>query len=491
MKVELRDITKRFGALAANDGVTLTVESGTIHGLLGENGAGKSTLMKVLAGYLAPDAGGIRLDGAPGRFASPADAIARGVGMLYQEPHDFPALSVVDNFLLGRPGGMLLSRAAARRELAELGARFDFRLPPDLPAGSLGLGERQQLEILRLLALGVRVLVLDEPTTAISAQQKGKLFAALRKLAGEGRTILFVTHKLEEARELCGRVSVLTRGRVAGEAAMPCPTEDLVALMFGQAIPRVVRAGVEPGAPRLQLEDVALKDWRLGVTGFSVEVRAGEIVGLAGLEGNGQQLLLRACAGLHRPASGRLALDGRELTGRGYRAFRSSGVAYVPADRMAEGLVVGMSLAEHAALVSADRSFRVRWDEAARAAGRCIAEYRVKGRPEDRVEALSGGNQQRALLGLLPADVRLLLMEHPTRGLDVESAEAIWGRLMERTRAGTSIVFASADLDELLDRSDRILVFCAGRVSQPLDARTTNVDRLGELIGGVNSEQNQ
>jgi ABC-type uncharacterized transport system ATPase subunit len=484
MKVELVNIHKHFGPVRANDGVTLTIEPGTLHGLLGENGAGKSTLMKVLSGFISADSGEILLEGKPVRMASPAEAVSLGVGMLHQDPLDFAALSVLDDFLLGSPGGLMPDRARARRELMELAAQFDFSFDPDAPISSLGIGERQQLEIVRLLWLGVRVLILDEPTTAISAQQKARLFAALRKLAAQGKTVIFVSHKLEEVEELCGKVTVLARGKVTGETAMPCPTDQLVQMMFGQVITLGKRTPIPLGEPVVQLDQLTVSDWRLEVKQLSLEIRAGEVIGLAGLEGSGQRLLLQACAGLLRPLAGRVCIAGRDMTGQPYGRFLETGVAYMPAGRLEEGLIGGMTITEHTALAERKQPFLVNWAEAQQTTAQRIEKYNIKGRPTSQVEELSGGNQQRTLLALLPPQLKLLLMEHPTRGLDIESIEYIWSLLLKRTEQGTAIMFASSDLDELLDRSDRILVFFGGRVAKAIDARKAMVEQLGELIGG-------
>jgi simple sugar transport system ATP-binding protein len=487
MKVELVNIHKHFGPVRANDGVTLCVEPGTLHGLLGENGAGKSTLMKVLSGFISADSGEILLDSQPVHLTSPTQAVTRGVGMLHQDPLDFPALRVLDSFLLGCPGRMIPDRVRACCELTELAVQLDFKLDPDATVSSLSIGERQQLEIVRLLWLGVRVLILDEPTTAISAQQKAKLFAALRKLAEQGKTVIFVSHKLEEVEELCGKVTVLARGQVTGEAAMPCPTERLVQMMFGQAITLGKRSAVPLGEPAIQLDCITVSDWRLEVKNLTLSVQAGEVIGLAGLEGSGQRLVLQACAGLLHPTAGRIRIDGKDVTGQLYHRFLKAGVAYMPAGRLEEGLIAGMTLTEHVALAERRQPFLVNWSAAAQTAAERIQEYNIKGRPTTSVEELSGGNQQRTLLGLLPPHLKLLLMEHPTRGLDIESTEYIWGLLLNRTRLGTAVIFASSDLDELLDRSDRILVFFCGRV-RALETRQTNVEQLGELIGGKGCE---
>jgi len=484
MKVELRDIHKTFGPVHANAGITLCIEPGTLFGLLGENGAGKSTLMKVLSGFISADRGEILLDDRPVHMTSPAQAIALGVGMLHQDPLDFPALTVLDNFLLGSASGLRLDRAQARRALTQLAHEFDFTLDPEAQVARLSIGERQQLEIVRLLWLGAQVLILDEPTTAISAQQRIKLFAALTKLAQQGKTVIFVSHKLAEVEELCHQVTVLARGKVTGQVMMPCPTRELVQLMFGQDITLSKRVPAPPGEVVLQVEGLAVSDWRIEVKKLNLEVRAGEIIGLAGLEGSGQRLVLEACAGLRRPAAGRIRIRGKDLAGQPYGRFLEAGVAYMPANRLEEGLITGMTLTEHVALAERSRAFLVDWAAATRRTVERIATFNIKGRADTRVEELSGGNQQRMMLALLPPNLSLLLMEHPTRGLDIESTEYIWNLLLERTQHGTAIIFISSDLDELLDRSNRILVFFGGQVSAPLDVREVNVEQLGELIGG-------
>jgi simple sugar transport system ATP-binding protein len=369
--------------------------------------------------------------------------------------------------------------------LAALAAQFDFSLSPEAPLASLTVGERQQLEILRLLWLGVRVLILDEPTTAISAQQRVKLFAALRKLAEQGKTVLFVSHKLEEVQDLCGKVAVLRRGQVAGEVTLPCATDHLVQMMFGQVLSQGQCACVELGAPVLELDRLTLSDSRLTIADLSLQVRAGEVIGMAGLEGSGQRLLLRACAGLLHPLFGRVCVVGRDMTGRPYRQFLDAGVAYLPMGRLEEGLIAGLTLTEHVVLVERKRALLVDWRAAAESAERRIRGFNIVGKPWTQVQELSGGNQQRTLLALLPPNLKLLLMEHPTRGLDIESTEYIWKQLLERCQQGTAIIFASSDLDELLERSDRILVFFSGRVAAPLDARRVTIEQLGQLIGGM------
>ncbi|MFQ5594279.1 MAG: ABC transporter ATP-binding protein [Anaerolineae bacterium] len=485
MKIELREIRKYFGPVRANDGITLTLEEGSIHGLLGENGAGKTTLMKVLAGYLTPDSGQIALASTPASFSSPADAIRAGIGMLHQDPLDFPSMTVLDDFVLGRDTGLRQNRAAARESLIDLARRFSFDLDPQVEVGRLTIGERQQLEVLRLLSLGVEVLILDEPTTGISANQKAALFDMLRQLAHkDGSTVVFVSHKLDEVQELCDEVTVLQQGRVAGREAMPCPVDQLVHLMFGQVFKPTARERVELGPPALQLRDLTVQTGRVTVSNVNLDVRAGEVIGLAGLLGSGQRPVMQACAGLLRPQAGHVVLDSQEMTGQPYNRFVERGVAYVPAGRLEEGLIAGLSLAEHCLLAAPPERFVIDWPAAYQLAAERIEHFHVVGKPDTLIEALSGGNQQRMLLALLPPALRLLLLEEPTRGLDVESADWVWTQLLQRRHQGTAILFTSADLDETMGRSDRIVVFSGGQVTGVLDATETSVEQLGHLIGG-------
>jgi simple sugar transport system ATP-binding protein len=487
MKIELCDIKKHFGPVRANDGISLTVEPGTIHGLLGENGAGKTTLMKVLTGFLSADGGETRLDGRAVRFASPAESIQHRIGMLHQDPLDFPPLKVLDNLLLAFGRRLFPDRRQARRTLRELSQRFNFSLDPDARVTSLTVGERQQLEILRLLALGAEVIILDEPTTGISAPQKVLLFATLHRLAKqEGKSIIFVSHKLEEVEELCDRVTVLRQGKVTGHIEAPFSTDQLVQLMFGQSLPQSQRPAVDLGPPLLTLQDATVQTYRLTVPHMSLEVRAGEVVGLAGLEGSGQRLMLQLCVGLQRPSGGRVLLAGQDFTRRSYRDFLAAGVAFLPAGRIEEGLIRGLTLTEHYVLAQRGKQpFFVDWAGAAAGMRQKIDRFDIRGNAHTPVEALSGGNQQRTLLSLLPSGLRLLALEHPTRGLDVESAMWVWDQLLERRRSGTAILFISADLDELLEYSDRIVVFSGGEMAPAMDTTRTTAEHVGYLIGGV------
>ncbi len=484
MRVELRNIHKHFGPVHANAGITLTFEEGKIHGLLGENGAGKSTLMKILSGFYRPDEGEIYLDGRRVSFHHPSDALRQGVGMLHQDPLDFPVMTVLENFMAGSPGGMVPDKRKARKALKALGEQFGFHLDPDATVASLTVGERQQLEILRLLWLGARVLIFDEPTTGISAQQKERLFQALRRLAAEGRTIIFVTHKLYEVQELCDTAAVLRLGKLMGQRTAPYDLDDLVKLMFGRVLKMERKPPIPLGEPIFRVEDLAVESARVRIRNVHLEVRAGEVIGLAGMEGSGQRFLLRACAGLLRPTSGRVWFHGREMTGRSYLDFYQAGATYLPATRLEEGLLPGLRVADHLLLARGPRGFFVNEKHARDLAEAAIRTFNIRGRPDSMVEALSGGNQQRLLLSLLRPNLSLLFLEHPTRGLDMESTLWVWEQLLERCRQGTAIFFMSSDLDELLNYSDRILVFFAGQVSAPLPAEDLDTESLGRLIGG-------
>jgi len=490
MDIQLQHIHKRFGAVHANNDISATFRGGQIVGVLGENGAGKSTLMKILSGFQPADDGTILLNGVPAAYHNPQGALAAGIGMLQQDPLDVGAFTVVENFTYGahNGAGWRLNRRAARIRLREQCARFGFDIDPDAPVSSLSIGQRQQLEIARLLALGVKMLILDEPTTGISAEQKAILFRALQQLAVEdGMSVLLVSHKLEDVIALCNEAVVLRAGQLVGRAAMPVDVRDLVRMMFGADLTPPPRASIEPGAVVAALDHVTLRGARVTVSDFTLQLRAGEVVGLAGLEYSGQELVLRAVAGLLKPTAGRIMMGGEDITGQPYRAFMGAGVAFGAAGRLEEGLIGGLTLTEHIALTS-DRHPLIDWNSARDLTERQIARYQVRGRPDSRIETLSGGNQQRVLMALLPAAPRVLALEQPTRGLDVDSARWIWSQLLARRATGAAILFTSPDLDEIVTYSDRIIVAFAGRmIDVPDFARYDSgqrVNLLGRLIGG-------
>jgi simple sugar transport system ATP-binding protein len=387
--------------------------------------------------------------------------------------------------LIGRDRRLFLDFKGAQRELLDLSARYGFSLDLQANIDSLSLGERQQLELVRLLMGGAQTLILDEPTTGISAEQKDVLFESIRKLAHEeGKTVILVSHKLSEVQELCGHAYVLQRGKLVGESSVPCLNETLVEMMFGQVPVRSPRPAFPLGNPALELCDVCISTYRLAVENVNLSLRAGEVFGLAGLEGSGQRLVMQACAGLLKPERGQILLAGQDVTGWGYHRLQAAGMAYVAAGRLEEGLVAGLSISEHVVLVQHTHSFLVDWSRARQETGRRIEKYQIVGNPDTLADMLSGGNQQRLLFGLLNDSLKLLLLEHPTRGLDIRSADWIWELLYRRREEGTTILFMSADLDEVIERSDRIAVFSGGKMSRVVDAGETSVEELGHLIGG-------
>ncbi len=489
MRVQIDHIVKTFGKLHANDDISMTLESGHIYAILGENGAGKSTLMKILSGFQQPDSGQIALDDKVVSFYSPADALHVGIGMLHQDVLDVPNMTVLDNFILARGTTLLPDRRQAKAELMQQMAKLGFDLNPDAYVDSLTIGERQQLELVRLLSLGAQVLILDEPTTGISADQKETLFNSLRRLAhAESVTVILVSHKLEDVIALCDSVIVLRHGKVAGSADMPCPTETLIEMMFDKAIARpegtARKRSHEDRKTVLAVKALSVPGRRLSLKDVYLEVERGEVIGLAGLDGSGQRGLLRACAGLESPTAGSIYLEGREVTHLKYHDMVKLGVAYAPAGRLEEGLVAGLTLTEHVALVSPDGLW-VNWNVARQEAQSRIERFNIRGMPDSPIETLSGGNQQRALMALLHQNLKLLLLESPTRGLDVESARWVWQQLLSRRDQGAAIIFLSPDLDEIIEYSDRIAVFFGGQATVIDDPSKMSMNELGRLIGGV------
>jgi simple sugar transport system ATP-binding protein len=484
MQIELQDIHKYYGPVKANDGVDLKVMSGEIHGILGENGAGKSTLMKILAGFSLPTRGTIRADGEMVDYRNPAQAADLGIGMLYQDPLDFPLLTVLDNFMLGQTEGLNPKQKSFRLRFADLSEALHFDLKPDAALNSLTIGERQQLEIIRLMSLGIQVLILDEPTTGISSTQKEILFNALKKLATEGKSIILVSHKLEDVEALCDCVTVLRQGKVTGGMDRPFDSRGLLEMMFGTPPVFPPRCSETPGKEVLVMKQVYGSGGRAGLQDCDAVIREGEVVGLAGLEGSGQGVFLRIAGGLKPARRGSVSLLGSKMHGKNHHAFKHQGVSFLPASRLEEGLIAGLRITEHFALQADQQHFVVRWPEALQQAHQQIEKFQIKGRPDSTVEELSGGNQQRLLLSFLPVDPQLLLLENPTRGLDIESVNWVWQHLHTYCTRRTSIVFSSPELDEILMVADRVLVFFNGRIIKEVDAAQTNAQELGKAIAG-------
>lgn len=475
--IELSNISKKFGNVPALQEVSLSAGAGTIHGIVGENGAGKSTLMKILTGFTTRTGGDIRLDGKTIRLRTPRDAIRLGIGMLYQEPLDFPQLTVLDSFMAGEAG---YAPRTARAKLSRLADDFGFVFDPENLVEQLTVGERQQLELLRLIHRGARLLILDEPTTGISERQQEQLFAALRRLRENGNAILLVSHKLEEVLSLCDCVTVLRHGRVAASLRAPFDRRALLQSMFDSLPEPPAPEAKTPasGSALLEFAGVVSTAGRSGLQQVTLRIGAGEAVGLAGMDGSGQALFLRIAGGLLPPEAGRVTRFGRPL---GDDCGRK--VVFLPADRLAEGLLPGMTIREHQVLAAGTGSFLTA------AAGlaeswRAVERFSIKGRPETPVEELSGGNQQRLLLSLIPDEARLILLENPTRGLDVQSAAWTWHQLHRRRGTEGAIVFASPDLEEILAQATRVLVFFAGRIILDIPAADATYHDLSRAMTG-------
>jgi len=331
----------------------------------------------------------------------------------------------------------------------------------------------------------------SRPTTGISASQKDELFAAAKQLAAQGKSIIFVSHKLEDVNELCDRVTIMRQGQVVGNLEIPCPDETLVGLMFGRELAPPLKPNTRQAAIALTLEHIRLTTDRLTLKLPALTIHQGEVIGLAGLEGSGQQLILLLCAGLLKASAGKLVVNDVDMTAKPYREYLNAGIGYSPADRLRDGLIRGLSIHEHVALRTPPRGLFVDWQGTLEKTLHAIALFNIRGKPQTHVERLSGGNQQRTQLALLPVPLNLLLMEHPTRGLDIESVLWVWQQLSARCEGGTAIIFTSSDLDEIMQYSDRVIVFSGDAVSQPINAAELTVDRLGQMIGGRVGDRNQ
>jgi general nucleoside transport system ATP-binding protein len=498
MKLELDGVTKRFGALVANDGVDLTVEAGEIHCLLGENGAGKSTLMNVLFGMLRADAGQIRIDGEPVRFADPGDAIACGIGMVHQHFMLVPVFSVAENVVLGfeptKRGGFL-DRRAARAEIRRLSSEFGLEVNPDALVEDLPVGVQQRVEILKALLRDAGLLILDEPTAVLTPQETEGLFTIMRSLAAAGRSILFITHKLKEVLAVADRITVMRQGRVVGTTTPAESSEaDLATMMVGRDVDLVVRKQeATPGEPVLELAGLTLQDVRGLTTVDNVDlvVRAGEVVALAGVQGNGQTELAEALLGLLPVHGGTIQLDGKDITGSTPREALRAGIAYIPEDRQLEGLVLGMSIADnlvldlHNVAPYARRGARD-LTEVRDSGQRKLGEFDIRARSvEVPVGTLSGGNQQKVVVAReLSRPIRVLVAAQPTRGLDVGSIEYVHRRIIAERDLGVAVLLISSELDEILALADRVAVMCRGAlvgIVPPSAGR----ERIGLMMAGI------
>jgi simple sugar transport system ATP-binding protein len=499
MKLELKGITKRFGALVANDSIDLVVESGEIHSLLGENGAGKSTLMNVLYGLYQADEGQILLDGKVAKFSGPGDAMAAGIGMVHQHFMLIPVFTVAENVALGHePTNKLgvLDLDAARALVRKISDRFGFDVDPDALVEDLPVGVQQRVEIIKSLARDAKVLVLDEPTAVLTPQETDELMEIMRGLAKSGTSIVFITHKLREVKAVADKITVIRQGRVVGEAKPSAETKELASMMVGRDVGLTVeKKSAAPGKVVLNVKDLSVLDDReqRAVDHVSFEVRAGEILAIAGVQGNGQTELAEAILGLRglHSGTGDISISGSSVRGKSVRTILERGVGYVPEDRQKNGLISDFSIAENLMLNGSftkpfAKGLGIAFGTRNRIADELVKEFDVRTTSaQTSAGKLSGGNQQKVVLAReLSREVELLVVSQPTRGVDVGSVEFIHERLVEERNSGKAVLLISTELDEVLALADRIAVMYRGKIVGIVNANTDRA-KLGQMMAGV------
>jgi len=496
VELELKGITKRFGSLVANEGIDLAVAPGQVHALLGENGAGKSTLMNVLYGLLQPDEGEILIDNQAVRFGSPKDAIAAGIGMVHQHFMLVPVFTVAENVTLGieetRPPG-LLDRRRTRRDVRELSQRYGLEVDPDALVENLPVGIQQRVEIVKALVREATVLILDEPTAVLTPAETDDLFRIIRQLKDGGTSIVFISHKLKEVQAIADTITVLRRGKVVGERPPSSTEDELATLMVGRDVQlRVSKQAAKPGEVVLDVADLVVTDLagQAQVNGMSFQVRAGEILGVAGVQGNGQTELCEALMGLRPATAGRVTLDGRNLTRATPAQRLEAGIAYVPEDRQEDGLIGDFSVADNMVLDQYNKppfakGINLNLGAIAANAAERVKEFDVRTTSADTaVGTLSGGNQQKVILAReLAQEHKVLIASQPTRGLDVGSIEFVHRRIVDQRDRGVAVLIVSAELDEIYALADRIAVMYEGKITG-FRPPTVPVEELGKLMAG-------
>ncbi|MGZ4339346.1 MAG: ABC transporter ATP-binding protein [Gaiellaceae bacterium] len=501
--LELRRITKRFPGVLANDDVNFDLRHSEVHALLGENGAGKSTLVNILYGLYTPDDGEILLHGKHIELGSTKAAIEHGIGMVHQHFMLIPVMTVAENIVLAtepRHLGVLLDYDAARKRVRELSERYGLAVDPDARIDRITVGQQQRVEILKALYRGAEILILDEPTAVLTPQEAKELFEIIRSLKSQGKSIIFISHKLNEVLEIADRITTLRRGVVVDTIPAAGATEEgLARMMVGrEVLLRVDKGAGHPGEPLLQVENLTVIDSRglEAVRGVSFQVRAGEIVGLAGVDANGQSELIDAIAGLRHAASGRVIVVGRDMTNATAKHALDAGIGHIPEDRHRRGLILPFSLTENLALHAyrhAPNSRRGFLNLAimVERARRLLREFDVRGGlPSTPAGALSGGNQQKVVLAReIDGDPKVLIAAQPTRGLDVGAIEFVHRRLIEQRDSGRAILLVSLELEEILSLSDRILVIYEGRIVGEFPPTATEEELGFAMTGGGRGEE--
>jgi ABC-type uncharacterized transport system ATPase subunit len=497
--LELRGISKAFPGVLANDAIDLTLNQGEILALLGENGAGKTTLMNILYGLYTPDAGEICVRGVPTTIRDPNDAIRQGIGMVHQHFMLVPVFTVTENVMLGVEtvqAGVFLDRAAAAQRIRDISSRFGLAVDPNARVENLPVGVQQRVEIVKILYREADILILDEPTAVLTPQEAEELFKVIRSLVAQGKSVIFITHKLKEVFAIADRITVLRQGRVAGTVTPDQATEESLAkMMVGrEVILTVDKQPAQPGEVVLDVQDVRVRDDRgsVAVKGVSLQVRAGEILGIAGVQGNGQTQLVEALTGLRRVESGHVTLLGKDTTHTTPRAVTEAGTAHVPEDRQRDGLVLSFPVEDNLVLSTYyvppfARGMALQQNEIDQAARQRVDLFDVR-TPSIFVPTsnLSGGNQQKVIVAReFSRPIKLLIASQPTRGLDVGSIEYIHNRIVEKRDAGCAVLLVSPELDEVLSLADRVAVMYEGQIIATLPAAEATKERVGLLMAGV------
>lgn len=502
--LELRGITKQFPGVLANDNVNLTLEKGEIHALLGENGAGKTTLMNILYGLYKPTEGQIYINGKVADIHSPTDAIRQGIGMVHQHFMLVPVLTVTENVMLGEEslrGGIFLDRKSVAHRIREISKTYGLQVDPEAYVKDIPVGIQQRVEIIKVLYRQANILILDEPTAVLTPQEVEELFSIIKTLVERGVSLIFITHKLKEVLSVADRVTVIRRGRTVGTTTPAQATEQSLAeMMVGRAVDLLVHKGpASPTTPVLVVKNLAVKNERgiLAVDHVSLEVRAGEVVGIAGVQGNGQTELVEALTGLRKPEAGSITIAGQDVTHASPRKITEMGVAHVPEDRQRDGLVLSFPLKDNFMLNTYYNEFAksgvINEEKLAQVAGQLVQDFDVR-TPGIEVPAgtLSGGNQQKVIVAReFSRPIKLLIAAQPTRGLDVGSIEYIHSRIIQKRDEGTAVLLVSTELDEIVALSDRIAVMFKGRIVDILPADRVTKEQLGLLMAGSTLDEDE